>query len=93
MSADAADGAAAAAVAPSRLGRMLGGLTTALGRACGAVLDQRLVRSAAIAVLQCGRVPDHVAFIMDGNRRFARRRHMPTQEGHAEGYNRLTEVR
>ncbi|MBI2099407.1 di-trans,poly-cis-decaprenylcistransferase [Candidatus Uhrbacteria bacterium] len=34
----------------------------------------------------------HIAFIMDGNRRWARSRGLPTLEGHRRGYNKLKEV-
>lgn len=36
--------------------------------------------------------PRHVGFIVDGNRRWARERGLPTLEGHRAGYNRLKEV-
>lgn len=47
---------------------------------------------AAIRVLKVGPIPQHVAFIMDGNRRFARQLHRDTLEGHSEGFRKLTEV-
>lgn len=41
------------------------------------------------SILRCGSVPKHVAFIMDGNRRFARRKVMPCRKGHELGYETL----
>lgn len=37
-------------------------------------------------------VPRHVGYIVDGNRRWARRRGLPTFEGHQAGYAALREV-
>lgn len=37
-------------------------------------------------------LPNHIAFIMDGNRRWARSNGLPTLEGHRHGYNKLKEV-
>lgn len=37
-------------------------------------------------VLQTGRVPRHIGFIMDGNRRWARRLGVDVSEGHLAGY-------
>jgi len=49
------------------------------------------VQRAARAVLQSGRVPRHVAFIMDGNRRYARQRlHARTIDGHRSGFEQLS---
>lgn len=37
-------------------------------------------------------VPRHVGYIVDGNRRWARRHGIPTYEGHLAGYNALKDV-
>lgn len=37
-------------------------------------------------------VPQHVAFIMDGNRRWAKERGLPTLAGHREGYKNLERI-
>ncbi len=37
-------------------------------------------------------MPKHVAFIMDGNRRFAQKAHVKRQEGHSQGFEKLADV-
>lgn len=50
-------------------------------------------RSAAAALVAGGRpVPRHIAFIMDGNRRFAEARSLRKVEGHSFGYSRLIDA-
>ncbi|KAJ1556134.1 hypothetical protein HK405_006458 [Cladochytrium tenue] len=50
-------------------------------------------RAAALAALRLGPVPQHVAFIMDGNRRFARARGLgDPSRGHVEGFRSLEET-
>lgn len=46
----------------------------------------------ATNVLKCGAVPRHVAFIMDGNRRYARQNNILKIKGHMEGFERLTDT-
>lgn len=50
------------------------------------------VQDALLAVLSAGPVPQHVAFVMDGNRRYARRQHKVVWEGHADGFEALRRV-
>ncbi|MEK7571726.1 MAG: polyprenyl diphosphate synthase [Patescibacteria group bacterium] len=38
------------------------------------------------------KVPQHIAFIMDGNRRWAKSHHLPTLVGHSKGYDRIQEI-
>jgi ditrans,polycis-polyprenyl diphosphate synthase len=49
----------------------------------------QLARKAAAASLSLHPVPRHIAFIMDGNRRYADRQHIERIDGHTEGYHRL----
>lgn len=37
-------------------------------------------------------IPKHLGFILDGNRRWARAKGIPTLEGHRRGFNRLSEL-
>ncbi|MFQ6113660.1 MAG: polyprenyl diphosphate synthase, partial [bacterium] len=39
-----------------------------------------------------GNIPDHIAIIMDGNGRWARKKNLPRVEGHREGINSVREV-
>jgi len=49
-------------------------------------------QNALLQVLASGPIPQHIAFVMDGNRRYARQHHKQVQEGHAEGYVALRRV-
>ncbi|CAH1109958.1 unnamed protein product [Psylliodes chrysocephalus] len=44
-----------------------------------------------INILKCGPVPNHVAFIMDGNRRYAKKTKVQKAEGHSKGFDKLAE--
>lgn len=44
------------------------------------------------AVLRAGPIPKHVAIIMDGNRRFARKNSIERAEGHLKGFDKMAEV-
>lgn len=37
-------------------------------------------------------IPQHIAFIMDGNRRWAKKRKLPIIFGHRKGYGRIEEI-
>lgn len=45
-----------------------------------------------IQTLRTGPVPNHVAFIMDGNRRFAKNNNLELGEGHVAGFESLGNV-
>ncbi|KAJ3026485.1 UNVERIFIED_CONTAM: hypothetical protein HDU68_005563 [Siphonaria sp. JEL0065] len=45
-----------------------------------------------LKLIRLGPIPKHVAFIMDGNRRFAKKRGLEVSKGHAEGADTLEET-
>ncbi|XP_037025749.1 dehydrodolichyl diphosphate synthase complex subunit DHDDS-like [Bradysia coprophila] len=47
----------------------------------------------SVRLMQCGPIPKHIAFIMDGNRRFATKNNLKSKtEGHAKGFDKLVEI-
>lgn len=50
------------------------------------------LRELLIGALRQGPIPQHVAFVMDGNRRFARSHGIETVEGHNLGFEALARV-
>jgi ditrans,polycis-polyprenyl diphosphate synthase len=44
-------------------------------------------------ILASGPIPKHIGFIMDGNRRYARRNGKEIAQGHADGFTNLRKVR
>ena len=45
-----------------------------------------------LKILAAGPIPNHVAFVMDGNRRYARINHKEVQQGHSDGFIALRRV-
>jgi len=45
-----------------------------------------------LLVLSTGPIPNHIAFVMDGNRRYARRKGDPVSKGHDQGSQALRRV-
>ena len=50
------------------------------------------IRRLCTKVVTSGPVPKHVAFIMDGNRRFAKKNSIERAQGHVMGFDKLAEV-
>ena len=50
------------------------------------------LRELLINTLKCGPIPQHIAFVMDGNRRYARNHKLETVEGHHLGFEALARV-
>ncbi|KAL2005784.1 hypothetical protein VTN00DRAFT_10277 [Thermoascus crustaceus] len=50
------------------------------------------LREILIGALKQGPIPQHVAFVMDGNRRFARSHRIETVEGHNLGFEALAKI-
>lgn len=46
----------------------------------------------AVNVIKQGKVPDHVAVIMDGNRRFSVKSRIQKAEGHKMGFDKLSQA-
>ena len=51
------------------------------------------VQHVLLGMLKAGPIPQHVAFVMDGNRRYARTKGMKVIEGHIDGSVALLRVR
>jgi undecaprenyl pyrophosphate synthase len=45
-----------------------------------------------LKILAAGPIPKHIAFVMDGNRRYARMNHKEVQQGHSDGFTALRSV-
>lgn len=43
-------------------------------------------------IIKAGPIPKHIAFIMDGNRRYAKKCQVERQKGHLHGFNKLAET-
>ena len=50
------------------------------------------LRDLTIGALRQGPIPQHIAIVMDGNRRFARSRQIEVVEGHNRGFEALAQV-
>ncbi|GLT72907.1 hypothetical protein SLA2020_448020 [Shorea laevis] len=52
----------------------------------------RFLRKCFFSILSVGPLPNHIAFIMDGNRRYAKKQNMAEGAGHKAGYLALIRV-
>lgn len=50
------------------------------------------IQSLFVKIIKTGKVPQHIAFIMDGNRRFAKKQRIEKGEGHSKGFDKLAET-
>ncbi|KAG2438540.1 hypothetical protein HXX76_005091 [Chlamydomonas incerta] len=60
--------------------------------ACARAAVTWLRRALLFLLYLTGHVPEHVAFVMDGNRRYAERQHVDKATGHTHGYGKMVEV-
>mgnify|MGYP000132625750 CR=1 FL=1 len=49
------------------------------------MLQLNALERLALGVMKEGHIPEHIAFIMDGNRRFAKHKQSQAMSGHQEG--------
>eukprot|EP01080_Neovahlkampfia_damariscottae_P010133 gene10133-2552_t len=52
----------------------------------------KIIEYIVIYILKFGPIPKHVAFIMDGNRRWAKNNNLTTEKGHENGYEKLKDT-
>lgn len=51
-----------------------------------------LVQNLLFRILSVGPIPNHIAFIMDGNRRYAKKKNLEEGDGHKAGFSALMSV-
>ncbi|RDX73280.1 Dehydrodolichyl diphosphate synthase 6, partial [Mucuna pruriens] len=56
------------------------------------VASLKRVNLCMFTILNVGPVPNHIAFIMDGNRRYATKRNLEEGEGHKAGFNAVMSI-
>ena len=54
--------------------------------------EQGFFESLCYKVIKMGNMPKHVAVIMDGNRRFAKKENISRKDGHTAGFEKLAQV-
>lgn len=58
-----------------------------------AVYCSGFLKDLCLAILKTGPIPKHIAFVMDGNRRYAKVNGLQLKEGHIRGAESLIHVR
>lgn len=58
----------------------------------GVSILEGAIQSVLINILKTGPIPNHLSFVMDGNRRFAKINNLPLKEGHRQGADALARV-
>jgi len=71
----------------SRTGGTISGITQSISDAMYDAYERRL-----LSEVKAGRIPTHIAVIMDGNRRFAHQLGLDTQEGYLKGREKLEKL-
>ncbi|ODV87323.1 hypothetical protein CANARDRAFT_210823 [[Candida] arabinofermentans NRRL YB-2248] len=71
---------------------MLSFIFSQLGNAPGIGFINGLAQDAMVEIIKTGPVPNHLSFVMDGNRRFAKQHDLKLQEGHLSGSEALASV-
>ena len=54
--------------------------------------QQSFFETLCYKVVKMGKIPKHVAVIMDGNRRYAKKENISRKEGHTAGFEKLAQV-
>lgn len=73
-------------------------LNTSMQKSTGGITSHLLeglccyLRRCVFAILSVGPVPNHIAFIMDGNRRYAKKRNLGEGDGHRAGFAALLSI-
>ena len=55
--------------------------------------QQSFFETLCYKVVKMGKIPKHIAVIMDGNRRYAKKENITRKEGHTAGFEKLAQVK
>lgn len=59
---------------------------------CEEPITESIYTRSELELLDPSRIPSHIAIIMDGNRRYAKKHHIPSMIGHWKGMDTLTKM-